>query len=59
MFEGDSAHMYAGKVPLVSIGGRVEGLVCADLGARTPIGPSRNFKSFLRTIDDLINIYPL
>ena len=31
MFEGDSADMCAGKCPLVSMGGRVEGLACADL----------------------------
>ena len=40
MFEGDSADMCAGKFPLVLMGGRVEGLVCADQGARTPIGDS-------------------
>ena len=40
MFEGDSADMCAGKFPLVSMGGRAEGLVCADTGARTPIGAS-------------------
>ena len=40
MFEGDSADMCAGKFPLVSMGGRAEGLVCADWGARTPIGAS-------------------
>ena len=42
MFEGDSADMCAGKFPLVSIGGRAEGLACADPGARTPIGASGN-----------------
>ena len=36
MFEGDSADMCAGKFPLVSM----EGLACADPGARTPIGAS-------------------
>jgi hypothetical protein len=40
MIEGDSADMCAGKVPLVSIGGRAEGLARADPGARTPIGAS-------------------
>ena len=40
MFEGDSADMCAGKFPLVLMGGRAEGLVCADLGVRTPIGAS-------------------
>ena len=43
MFEGDSADMCAGKFPLVSMGGRAEGLACADPGARTPIGASGNY----------------
>ena len=30
MFEGDSADMCAGKFPIVSMGGRAEGLACAD-----------------------------
>ena len=38
MFEGDSADTCTGKFPLTSMGGRAEGLACADLGARTPIG---------------------
>ena len=42
MFEGDSADTCAGKFPLVSMVGRLEGLVCADPGARTPIGASGN-----------------
>ena len=40
MFEGDSADTCAGKFLLVSMGGRAEGLACADPGARTPIGAS-------------------
>jgi hypothetical protein len=40
MLEGDSADMCAGKFPLVSMGGRVEGLACADRGASTPVGAS-------------------
>ena len=32
--------MCAEKFPLVSMGGRAEGLACADPGARTPIGAS-------------------
>jgi hypothetical protein len=40
MFEGNSAETGAGKFPLVSMGGRAEGLACADPGARTPIGAS-------------------
>ena len=43
MFEGDSADTRAGKFPLVSMGGRAEGLACADPGARTPIGSSGIF----------------
>ena len=35
--------MCAEKFPLVLMGGRAEGLACADLGARTPIGASGNF----------------
>jgi hypothetical protein len=38
MFKGDSADTGAGKFPLV-----LEGLACADPGARTPIGASGNF----------------
>ena len=49
MFEGDSADMCAGKFPLVSMGGRPEGLACADLGARTPIGASGNYFSIFST----------
>ena len=47
MFEGDSADTCAKKIPLVSMGGRAEGLACADPGARTPIGASGNFSTFL------------
>ena len=42
MFEGDSADTLAGIFPLVLMGGRAEGLACADPGARTPIGASGN-----------------
>ena len=47
MFEGDSADTCGGKFPLTSMGGRAEGLACADPGARTPIGVSGNFFLFL------------
>ena len=43
MFEGDSADTGAGKFSLVSMGGRAEGLACADPGVRTPIGASGNY----------------
>jgi hypothetical protein len=33
MFEGDSADMCAGKFLLALMGGRAEGLACADPGA--------------------------
>ena len=42
MFEGDSADTCAGKFSLMSMGGRSEGLACADPGARTSIGVSGN-----------------
>ena len=45
MFKGDSADTWAGKFPLMLMGGRVEGLACADPGARTPIGVSGNYLS--------------
>ena len=35
--------MCADKFPLVSMGGRAEGLACAYPGARTPIGARGNF----------------
>ena len=43
MFEGDSADTCGGKFPLVSMGGRADGLACADPGARTTIGASGFF----------------
>ena len=43
MLKGDSADTFAGNFLLVSIGGRAEGLACADPGARTPIDASGNF----------------
>ena len=46
VFDGDSADMCAGKFPLVSIMCRVEGLACADLGARTPISTIGNLILF-------------
>jgi hypothetical protein len=47
MFEGDSADMCAGKFPLALMGGRVEGLACADQGVRTPCGASGNILIFV------------
>ena len=52
MFEGDSADMRAGKFPLVSMGGRAEGLACTDPGARTSIGASGNL--FVCTFSDCL-----
>ena len=40
MFEDDFAETCPVKFPLMSMGGGAEGLVCADPGARTPIGAS-------------------
>ena len=45
MFEGNSADTCADKFPLMLMGGRAEGLACADPGARTPIGVSVNSNS--------------
>jgi hypothetical protein len=45
MFEGDFADMSARKFPIVLMGGRTEGLACADPGAMTPIGASGIFLS--------------
>ena len=50
MFEGDSADTCAGKFPLLSMGGRAEGLACAGPGARTPIGASGNYCCFQQQI---------
>ena len=47
MFEGDFEDICAEKFLLMSIGGQAEGLECADPGARTPIGMSGYFESFL------------
>ena len=49
MFEGDSADMCAGKFPQVFMGGRAEGLACADPGARTPIGASGDFTNYFNS----------
>ena len=46
MFEGYSAEMCAGKIPLVPMGVRAEGPTCADTGARTPISASGIFPPF-------------
>ena len=46
MFEGDSADALDGKFPLVLMGGRAEGLACADPGARTPSAQRKFFKNF-------------
>ena len=53
MLEGDSADMCAGKFLLVLIGGRAEGLACADPGARTPIGTSGNYIKLSKENADL------
>ena len=46
MFEDQSADTCGGKFLLVSMGGRSEGLACADPGARIPIGANRNYCGF-------------
>ena len=51
MFEGDSADTCGEKFPLVSMGGQVEGLACADPGARNLIGTCGNFVSPINIIN--------
>ena len=46
MFEGYFADMRAGKFPLVSMGGRAEGLACTHTGVRTHIGAIRNITTW-------------
>ena len=46
MFEGGFTDTYANKIPLMSMGGPAEGLMCADSVARTTIG----VKKILHTI---------
>ena len=53
MFEGDPVDTCAGKFPLISMGGRAEGLVFADPEARTPIGASGNFKKNIGLISTI------
>ena len=43
MFEGDFADMCGTHFSLMLMGGRAEGLACADPVARTPIGVSEVF----------------
>ena len=54
MFDDDSSDLCARNFPLMSMGGRAEGLACADLGARTPIGVSGNFISVV-TAHSMVN----
>ena len=56
MFEGDSVDMCAGKFPLVLMGGRAEGLVCADPVARTPIGARENCLYFVISYQNILPV---
>ena len=47
MFESEFADMCTKKIPLVLMGGLVEGQACVDPGTRTPIGASGNFPILL------------
>ena len=55
MFEGDSAGMCDGKFPLMTMGGRAEGLACADQGVRTPIGVSGNLNCSSTSVCTFVN----
>ena len=50
MFEGDSVDMCAGKFPLMSMGGRAEGLACVDPEVRTPISVSEKLYVYFQII---------
>ena len=50
MFEGDSADTCAEKFLLVLMGGRAEGLACADPGAKNPIGASGNLQCIFKPL---------
>ena len=56
MFKCDSADIGAGKFPLMSIGGRAEGLAGADPGVMTPIGVSGNYIRRSRTIGHYVGL---
>ena len=56
MFEGDYAETCAGKFPLMSMGGRTEGLACVDLVAWTPIGVSGFNLNFHRQCPCVTNV---
>ena len=57
--KSDSADTCTEKFPLVSMGGRAEGLACTDPGARTPIGASGNFlnknRQFLKAKSEVVS----
>ena len=56
MSEGDSAETCTGKFPLMSMGGRAEGLVFADPGVRNPIGMSGFFLFiFILTLSQMLD----
>ena len=47
MFEGDSADTCAEFFLLMMMGGRAEGLACADPGAKTPISVGGNCTTYV------------
>ena len=50
MFRGYSAEKCAGKIPPLPMGVRAESPVCADTGARTPIGASGIISNYLNQL---------
>ena len=61
MFEGDSADMCAGKFPLVSVGGRTEGLAHADPGGEEGLRLDSHFNLFIKKRQNnyrYISVYP-
>jgi hypothetical protein len=51
VFKGDSADMYAGKFPLVSMGGRADHQACAD-GERGPPSARAEILSLANSTND-------
>jgi hypothetical protein len=56
VFKGDSADTFAGKCPLVSMGGRVNGQACAD-GERGPTSARAEIFANYSKVHKVCNFY--
>ena len=59
MLKGDSADTFAGKFPLVLVGGRADPSSMCRQGARTPIGANGNFQIAFECFMGIIVIFIL